>query len=88
MVSTLWVSPASACGCRQQVESVAVAKHGSLDAIDQQRQQKVKQKIEERAKKRKSAEDSSQSEAAAHQQQLEAVLNKYSSKLIDQEGEQ
>lgn len=72
--------------CCTQVESVAVAKHGSLDAVSQQKQQKVKDKIEERARKRKTAEHTDQTEAARHQH-LTAVLRKYSLEVPVQEGE-
>eukprot|EP00878_Enallax_costatus_P007711 GHUV01008072.1.p1 GENE.GHUV01008072.1~~GHUV01008072.1.p1 ORF type:complete len:178 (+),score=56.33 GHUV01008072.1:410-943(+) len=60
-----------------QVESVAVAKHGSLEAVTQQKQQKVRDKIEDRAKRRKTVEQDERKEQA-HMQQLTAVLKKYS----------
>lgn len=67
-----------------QVESVAVAKHGSLDNVSRQKQQKVKDKIEGRAKSRKLAEQSALSEGSGHEK-LTVMLHKYSAEQPDQE---
>lgn len=65
---------------------MAVGKYGSLDAMSQRKQQKVKDRIEDRAKKRKAAERSGLADTSC-QHQLAAVLNRYSQDSPSQEGE-
>lgn len=75
----------STAQCVAQVETVAVAKHGSLEVVSQQKQQKVRDKIEDRAKRRQAAEQDER-KCEAHKQQLTAVHQKYSEDVDVQEG--
>lgn len=65
-----------------QVEEVALAKHGSLEALESEKQRRMQGKLEQRMQKRQAAE-LEQERQQKREAQLQAVLKKYGSANAD-----
>lgn len=59
-----------------QVEAVAVAKHGSLEALEEEKQRRMQGKLEQRMHKRQAAEQEEERQRRLDAQ-LQATLDKY-----------
>lgn len=62
-----------------QVEEVAIAKHGSLYALEEAKRQRMQAKLEQRSSKRQAAE-LQEDRRRRHEEQLQATLDKYADK--------
>lgn len=59
-----------------QVEEVAIKKHGSLEALEAEKQQRMQGKLEQRIQKRQAAEQEEERQRR-HEERLQAMLEKY-----------
>jgi hypothetical protein len=59
-----------------QVEEVAVKKHGSLEALEAEKQRRMQGKLEQRIQKRQAAEQEEERQRR-HEEWLQATLAKY-----------
>lgn len=77
-------------GLWTQVEDVAVAKHGSLEALEHEKQRRMQGKLEQRIQKRQAAEQQEERQRE-HEARLQATLDKYTATGADtppgQDGE-
>jgi TolA-binding protein len=70
------------------VEDVAVAKHGSLEALEHEKQRRMQGKLEQRIQKRQAAEQQEERQQE-HEARLQATLDKYTAAGADtQAGQQ
>lgn len=70
-----------------QVEAVAVAKHGSLEALEAQKQHRMHGKLRQRIQKRQAAEQE-ETRQRKHEAQLQATLDKCAASADNQHQEQ
>lgn len=59
-----------------QVEEVAIKKHGSLEALEEEKQRRMQGKLEQRIQKRQAAEQEEERQRR-HEEQLQAMIEKY-----------
>lgn len=59
-----------------QVEDVAITKHGSLEALEAEKQRRMQGKLEQRIQKRQAAEQEEELQRR-HEERLQATLAKY-----------